>query len=305
MKIFLTGASGLVGAAFAVAARRRGHEVTGVCHRFTEPIPGLTRTLHLDLNNPGALTSAVLEEFPDALVNAAALSRPVDCAEDPEKSGRLNVDLPCEMARLAHHLSARFIHLSTDLVFDGKTGPYRPTDPVTPVSRYGEDKYRGEEAALEAAPAFTTVLRIPLLTGNSPGGLRSLHETLFHRWQNGEVVTLSDEEIRQPTSADNVAAVMVECLERTDVAGRWHWAGKDALSRYEIAQRVAEHFKIPSRLLRKEPASGNPKRSLTFIIDQLRRKLKTNPASLSEQLEAMQVPAPARAWFHSLPHDTR
>lgn len=301
MKIFLTGASGLVGAAFALAARRRGHTVVGIQNSFQEPVPGISHTRHLDLTNLDQLTGIVLEEFPDAIVNTAALSRPADCAADPTHSEQLNVELPRALARLAHHLSCRILHLSTDLVFDGAAGPYRSQDPVSPKSRYGEDKYRGEQAVLQAAPAFATVLRIPLLTGNSPRGMRSAHESLFQRWQQGETVILSDEEIRQPTSASNVAEVLLECLERNDVAGRWHWAGRDQLSRYAIGQEIARHFKIPAQLIRKAPASGQPTRRITFEISPLRGKLKTPALSFAAQLEEMVVPVPTRPWFHQLP----
>src|SRR4051812_1939366 len=110
MKILLTGASGLVGSGFVAAAARRGHHVVGVVGAFVGDIEGVAKKISLDLANEAATTAAVLEEFPEAIVNCAAISVPEACETDPALSHALNVALPATLARLAHHLSARFVH---------------------------------------------------------------------------------------------------------------------------------------------------------------------------------------------------
>src|SRR5688500_13411912 len=69
MNIFLTGASGLVGSAFARAASRRGHHVVGVVGAFAGRLPGVASQFALDLAQPEAVTRSVLETFPDIIVN--------------------------------------------------------------------------------------------------------------------------------------------------------------------------------------------------------------------------------------------
>jgi dTDP-4-dehydrorhamnose reductase len=49
LKILLTGASGLVGSAFARAAAAAGHEVFGVVGRWSETVPGTAGLLARDL----------------------------------------------------------------------------------------------------------------------------------------------------------------------------------------------------------------------------------------------------------------
>ena len=51
----------------------------------------------------------------------------------------------------AQQKKARFIHISTDYVFDGeKREPYTEEDAARPISVYGESKREGERRALEA-----------------------------------------------------------------------------------------------------------------------------------------------------------
>ena len=91
MKIFLTGASGFVGAAFAEAAHRRGHRVIGVVRQAPLSVPGLAQQLSFDLTDSAALTSALFEHFPDTIVNCAAVAEPAQCETDPVRSEALNV----------------------------------------------------------------------------------------------------------------------------------------------------------------------------------------------------------------------
>ena len=58
------------------------------------------------------------------------------------------------------------------------------------------------------------VLRLTLINGNSFRGNRSPHERIFESIRNQSPLTLFDDEYRQPCSADNVASVVVELLER-------------------------------------------------------------------------------------------
>ena len=94
MKILLTGASGLLGAAFAEAAARRGHRVTGIVGQSDHSIAGLAESKRLDLRDKAAVERTVFDLFPDAIVNCAAISLASECERDPVGSRIVNVELP-------------------------------------------------------------------------------------------------------------------------------------------------------------------------------------------------------------------
>jgi dTDP-4-dehydrorhamnose reductase len=174
MTIFLTGASGLLGNALATAFTKSGWTVHAVHNKRKPTQPGLH--LHkIDLTDSKELRHLLNCSKPDSIVNAAALSVPAKCQEDPLLSKALNVALPVELAQVAADQELRFITFSTDLVFDGKLGNYHPSSPTNPTNLYGEHK-RESEIRVEETYEKTCIIRLPLLMGNSPSGTRSTVE---------------------------------------------------------------------------------------------------------------------------------
>ncbi len=296
MKLFLTGASGLVGGNFAQLAATRGHDVIGTVGRFTGELPGLSHRLALDLTNDSVVTAAIRSAAPDAIVNCAAISEPAQCDADPARSEALNVTLPALLAQLARELDARLLHLSSEQVFDGQLAtPYAPHDPTHPINRYAAQKLASEQAVLAAAPHHSATVRAPLLMGNSPGRRRSLHERLLADWSAGRTPKLYTDEFRQPCTADNLAEALIELLDRRDLCGVFHWAGTELLSRHEIGVRIRAHFNLSESaapivaVTRADTPAVSPQRQacLALNLEPLASQLRTRPQTFAEQLPGL------------------
>jgi len=309
MTVFLTGASGLVGSAVARAAARRGHRVVGSVGSFAGELAGVAKKLPLGLADEAAVCAAVLDAFPDAIVNCAAISVPEACDADPARAQALNVTLPAVLARLAHHLSARLVHLSSEQVFDGaRTAPYSAGDAPAPINLYGRQKLESERAVHSAAAEFAVTIRPPLLMGDSPTARRSTHERLFADWAAGKTPRLYTDEFRQPCTAENLAEVIVELCERRDLRGVFHWAGTELLSRHALGVRVREHFKLTAQqaplaaITRADTPEAAKRRQpcLALDITPLAGRLKTRPQTIAEQLAEAKVPPPCREWYLGL-----
>ena len=289
MKILLTGSSGLLGHAYALAAVRRGHTVTALYNQNQPIADGLARTIQLDASEPEELTKIAIELWPDAIVNCAAISNATSVEADAMRAEKINVALPRLLAQLSTHLGARLLHISTDMVFDGQSEqPYRSTDIPAPTNLYGQTKLMAEREVLEHNPEDPVVLRIPILMGNSPGGQRSLHEKLIAAIQAGKKPKLFCDEMRQPCSASNVAEVLLELTERRDLHGLFHWAGSETLSRFEMGQRILKHFGLPLDAIESacRDDDSRPAR-LTFNLNPIVSKLKTKPIDFAAQLDEL------------------
>jgi dTDP-4-dehydrorhamnose reductase len=302
----LTGASGLVGAAFARVAANAGHRVVGIIGGFSGDIVGLAEQCAVDLTDDAATQRAVRDVGPGAIVNCAATSVPEACEADPVRSELLNVALPARLARLAGQLNARLIHLSSEQAFDGtRTTPYRVSDATSPINLYARQKLASERVVSEVAGKLGATVRAPLLMGNSPGGQRSVHERLLGDWAAGRVPRLFVDEFRQTGTADSLAAVLLELAARRDLSGVFHWAGADLLSRHDLGVRIREHFRLPESVApiaavrRAELPEAAAKRQACLAMDlaPLATQLTIRPETIAEQMAKLRVPDAVAAWF--------
>jgi dTDP-4-dehydrorhamnose reductase len=307
MKLFVLGASGLVGGAFAEAAMRAGHHVIGTVGSFSGLVSGVDELLPLDLTEEAAVATSVLQAKPAAIINAAAISEPAKCDDDLALSQKLNVALPALLARLAQQLNARFIHLSSEQVFAGDRPPYAVTDPVAPINTYARQKVESERLVHSASPKLSVTVRAPLLMGNSPGGKRSLHERLLADWAAGKTPVLYTDEFRQTCTAQNLAAALLELCTRPEITGVFHWAGAELLSRLELGIRIRTHFRLPESAAPLKPTdrAANPKAAasrqanLALDLRPLSQLLKTPVETFAQQLSTLVVPPHLRAWLAS------
>lgn len=245
--LLVTGATGLLGQACVVWARRRGWHVraVGFHHAPLTQDPGV-HPMQADLTQRAAVERAM--DGVVAVVHTAAMAQPAACEADPAGAWRLNAEVPASLAQCAAQRGARFIHVSTDLVFPGNAGVLEETSPTAPLSHYGHTKVASENAVL-GNHAGALVVRPSLLLGPSPRGDRGVDEVLLAQLQRGERPRLFVDEFRTPALAADVAHTLVALLERPAVTGLLHVAGPQHLSRLELGQRVCAHAGLDGALL--------------------------------------------------------
>jgi len=221
---WITGAGGLI-----------GHQLVQLTPRFAPQfaVVGLTRA-KLDLLDSAAVRRMFHEQKPAAVIHCAALSKSPDCQANPSLARKINVEATALLAELAANLP--FIFFSSDLVFDGRQGNYRESDPVGPLSIYAETKAAAEQIIL-ANPRHT-VIRTSLNGGSSPRGDSGFNEQLRRAWKSGPTPRFFVDEYRSPIPAAATARATWELLIR-GATGLYHVAGSERLSRAQIGRQLA------------------------------------------------------------------
>ncbi len=294
----------MVGAACVRAFERRRHEVHAFYGSNQPNFEKTASVRSLDVTNREKVERLILDEWPDVVVNAAAISNPASVEADPQGAHAVNVAFPSQLALLTRHIGSRFIHLSTDMVFDGEQGDYRSTATPNPRNLYGQTKLLAEREILQNNPFDPVVLRITIVNGNSPGGRRSVHEKLLDAIHQGQRPRLFTDEWRQPCSAGNVAEVALELSERRDLTGIFHWGGAEKVTRHQLGLAILRRFGLPEDTIepiqQTELPDGEARPAkLTLNLKPLSDKLKTRPSSLTEQMEELTPPAHLYRWIRS------
>jgi dTDP-4-dehydrorhamnose reductase len=187
----------------------------------------------LDLTDGAAVHALVATERPDVVFNAAAWTA-VDLAETHEDAAHaINADAVGALADAARTIGARFVHVSTDFVFDGVSGvPYAPDAPTAPVSAYGRTKLAGEIAA----GADALIVRTAWVY--APAGNNFVRTMLRLMAERPEVRVVADQ-IGTPTYAPGLAQALWN-LWQGGAHGMYHYTDAGVASWYDFAVAVQE-----------------------------------------------------------------
>ena len=98
------------------------------------------RALRLDISDRDSVLKQVEVIKPEVIVHAGGMTKPTACEKEPAVAHRVNVEGTAHLVEAAREVGARFIFLSSDLVFDGSAERYDEDSPTHPLSVYGHTK---------------------------------------------------------------------------------------------------------------------------------------------------------------------
>lgn len=209
MQMLVFGGSGRVGQVMCRAARAQGWETLAPTHA------------ECDLLRPEEVADYVLAHpRAQAVVNCAAISALETCRDDALSAHLVNAASPAQMALACRHTGARFVHLSTDYVLDGRRpGKKNETARCKPINTYGESKREGELQVMEVFPE-SLILRVSWVCGNA--AKPSFVESSLARALRGEPLAAVADKYSLPTHAEDIARAALALIPQEQVAGPIH-----------------------------------------------------------------------------------
>ncbi|ARF50076.1 dTDP-4-dehydrorhamnose reductase [Pantoea stewartii] len=189
----------------------------------------------LDITDRVAVVRVVKKFKPDVIMNAAAYTA-VDKAEtDRTRALKINAIGPENLAQAAKMIGARFIHISTDYVFDGvKKTPYTEQDPPCPINFYGLSKWEGEKRVFEVLPE-AIVIRTSWMFSEYGNNFVS---TMLRLAQTRSELHVVNDQYGCPTYAGDLAQAMITLADMPEKRGLYHYCGDVAVSWCEFAQTI-------------------------------------------------------------------
>ena len=237
MRLLVTGARGLLGAAIVREFAAAGWEVAAR-HRDT-----------LDITDGEAVARQVAAARPDLVVNCVAYNDVDGAEKDAVTALQVNALAVRSLAAAAKAAGAAFVHYGTDFVFDGESNrPYVEEDRPNPRSAYGVSKLLGEWFALELPRAY--VLRVESLFGEpGPDGSRqgSL-QGILERLRAGEELPVFVDRTVSPGYTTDIAAATRALVERGAAPGIYHCVNSGATSWADIAAEAARLLGLPMKM---------------------------------------------------------
>jgi dTDP-4-dehydrorhamnose reductase len=244
-RLLITGASGQLGYHLCRYLVAQGYELDGTYHSRRPALPGV-RLLQCNLENESDVARLGENDY-QAVIHTAALTSPDECERKPDLTRRVNVEGTEALVRVFSN-RARFLYISTDLVFDGTKGHYRETEQINPVNVYAASKAEAEGIVRKQRGGM--VLRMALMYGPDtpfPGGFVSWMKRLFEK---GEEVPLYTDQYRTPIYAGDMVRALRLLIGRPARHRLYHLGGAQRLSRFEFGTLYADLFQWDRRRLR-------------------------------------------------------
>lgn len=249
----------------------------------------------LDITSEFEVDKVFSQTKPHVVINTAAMTNVDQCEKERKACDLINVDAINfqikALEKLQHaekNYRPHFIHLSTDFVFDGETGPYSENDKPNPVSYYGMSKYKAETLVQECALNWSIVRTIIVY-----GVVDNMSRSNLVLWaksalQKGEKINVINDQFRAPTLAEDLAEGCMLIADKK-ANGIYNISGRDTYSILDLVYQVADFWQLDKSLIQvvssstlNQPAKRPPRTG--FILDKAINNLGYKPKSFREGL---------------------
>jgi dTDP-4-dehydrorhamnose reductase len=256
MKILVTGGSGLLGKKL-LRVLSFNNEVGGTY--LSRPHENCK---YLDVTDRKAVERFIDLYRPDIVIHTAAMKNADFCEENKELAWLVNVEGTKNLVDTCKKHSCKFVYISSDYVFKGGNEPCDEGTRTNPINFYGSTKLEGERVIKEELINYI-IIRPTILYGYNDGNDETFI-TFMRRMIPQGAVRVDNYVKKYPLLIDDVAS-LIEKLLKNDERGTFHIGGKEGVTRYEWALRIAESFGLaiskikPAKVQYKAPRPRNVK----------------------------------------------
>ena len=240
-KVMVIGINGMLGHVLAEKAYDE-YQVIGTYHNFLSKRD--YETIQLDIKNENGVNTAISKFNPDIIINCAAITDLDFCETHMNLAKEVHVTGTKKLSEAAKKIGAKFVHISTDFVFDGKKGNYTEEDLPKPLNVYAKTKYAGEKVV-----SGDSVIIRTCIYGWNIKNKESIVEWIINNIRNNITIYPFIDSFFTPIYTGFLAKIILMMLSK-DLKGLFHVSGSEKISKYNFALKVAETFNLNKSLIK-------------------------------------------------------
>ncbi|MDP4173949.1 MAG: dTDP-4-dehydrorhamnose reductase [Bacteroidota bacterium] len=247
-RILVVGANGMLGQRIINFYKYHSNVELLAASLEEEPYDKDIPYIIMDISKRDSVKDVVYDFFPDIIINAAAYTNVDKCEKEREIAWKINVKGPEHLAETARIIDAHLIHISTDYVFDGRTGPYSEDEKPRPVGYYGRTKLASENALRLIGPV-NTIIRTNVLYGPVKNGRPDFVRWVIDSLRNNQQINIVTDQINNPTFLDDLVQGIYRIIEQKK-QGIFNIGGLEFLSRFDFTLKIADFFGLDKSLIK-------------------------------------------------------
>ncbi len=244
MKIFVTGASGLLGSKILEYGRAE-HEMIGSYLSHKIEVSNV-KTVKMDIRDETQAKTTINLYRPDVIIHAAALTNVDYCETHHEEAYITNVLGTKNIAIASERIGCKLVYVSTAGIFDGKNAPYDESAIPNPPNYYAKTKLEGEKIVSRISDN-SIIVRTTVPYGWHSWKLNFVTWIIKNLQQRKPVRIVTDQR-NTPTYANDFAKAVLKLIELNQ-KGIFNVVGPTSISRYDFALKIAEIFELEKKYI--------------------------------------------------------
>ena len=200
----------------------------------------------IDISDNIIIDKLISNSRPNVIINCASFNDVGRAETDYNSAYKTNVLGVSNLAVCCKLHNIKFVHYSTDYVFDGnKKELYTEDDVPNPLNNYGKSKLECEQFVVNNLSNYL-LFRLSWLYGD---GKQNFMYKILNLIKNRDSISVSDDEFSIPTSTRLAAEITILAL-KNNLTGLFHLVNTGAASRYEWIKELFEIKNINKPLIK-------------------------------------------------------
>lgn len=263
----IVGATSLLGGSFMRIFPERFKTVCGTGYSKADQF-GCER---LDVTQDSSVkTYFEKHTHPDVLIYVSGEANADKAENEQEAAYALNTEAVAILHKYCP--DTKFVYISTEYVFDGKSAPHTSESSPNPINYYGRTKLEGEWLSLKLFEQ-SICLRLGALYGyNGTSDKKTTVAKMLQAFEADRDLKVDEQQIKHPIYLDDVAATLIKLLEQ-GVSGVFQANGATGYNKVQMAQIALECWnesarnKYSGKIEGFVETGGCPKPMNTFMLN--------------------------------------
>ena len=202
----------------------------------------------LNITNYESVKEYIESNNINTIINCAAYTN-VDKAEtDVDNADKINHRAVKKLAKISQEKKIKFVHISTDYVFDGQNyKPYCEEFQTNPKSVYGKTKLDGELEMIKINPLNSMIIRTSWVYSSFGN---NFVKTMLKLGRDRNELGIIFDQVGTPTYAKDLAISILDALPniKNNKVEIYNYSNEGVLSWYDFAKEIMKMAKIDCKI---------------------------------------------------------
>ena len=224
---------------------KNNYDVHLILHKRKIKIQG-TKDHFANLNNEHSINKILNDLKPHLVINTIALTDVNKCEYSPKLADLVNNKIPQKIARACSLLSIKFIHVSTDHLFDGSKSMVGENEIYSPLNKYGETKAEAE-LGIQKYCDKALIIRTNFFGWGLPYR-KSFSDNIIFSLRKNMNINMYDDVFFTPILIEELIK-NIHQLYKLNCHGIFNVVSSDRISKYKFSQIICDIFKLDHSLV--------------------------------------------------------